>query len=413
MTEIWHEYVQPAAALAALLPGWLWLLIGIQLAANAALAVVLLRRRRRQRAPESGTARAALPLYERILTLAGVILACGMDADGMWTVFRDRLNMPFPLRVALFAFLPVVMIGLALKARRNYINSEADQPSTGPEGRALWATAAGSAIVASLAATNASAVALRLLAPLVAAWLYHREIVGERAAGHGMSVDQVTSWFTRWLVRHGLKSATTTSLTEDDLARRVSVLARRAYRMHTLKAAGWWRAPWALVAEIRWNWIVQRPTYARLVANPACMQRVRHQLAVLYQATDGTTAKSVEDLEPWRPDPTASEDAAIRRAKRWSPPVQQQLPPTPATPPAGHDKPATRTTGTGTPSQAQLLKAAWRAELAKTGRDLTPKELMERVPGAVNAESVKTELKRIRREARADGLLPASGAGTD
>lgn len=348
--------------------------VGAILAA-AGIAVILLRRFRKKK-PRKG-----IPWYERMFTFLAIGLGTGMDADGMWTAFRDELHMTFGACVILFAFLPVVLINLAMKARRNLIDSPDDHLSTGREGKAMWVIAATSAMIASSTAENLTSFLTRLGAPLVVAWLWHQEIVSERAIQRGSTGQQVAGMLKQWMVRIGLSAPPAGSLTEIDAARRIAKLATWAYRFNTgNKLVSW-------IAERRWDSARTRPAYQRILTNPHTRVQYRLLLLDLYRQRDATSKDGVEKNDEWEmPEwATRPQISAPRRPAATASAALPQASPTDAV----DDDPAPRLSAADDEPVLDQLRRQYPAEVPSIGA-------VKRIAGGLSASGKCSQSRAIR-----------------
>jgi hypothetical protein len=240
---------------------------------------------------------------EGLLTLIAAGIATGVAGTGMWRFFGDVLHIDnVVLRGALFAFLEIALLTEALRARRNLlddIDRQAERPTTGVDGKAVWVFAAMSGVLASLDARSVAEAVARLAAPLVAAWLWERGLASHRRQA---STSRKVAWRLtpeRILVKLGLAEATGRGVAEVDAARRIARLGRTAVRFHTTpidtrarrRAANRLRRQMELANE-----------HLNLASDPAVRNLVRAHLAVLYQAEIGTSPDAVKDLSAWSAD---------------------------------------------------------------------------------------------------------------
>ncbi len=125
-------------------------------------------------------------LVANILTMFAAALATMVSASGMWKFFTDVLG-PSPLRIVFFAYLEIALFASALLARTRLLR-EPEKGSTGVDGVAVWVLAALTAGLSALDADSFREVCLRLVAPLVAAWMWERVLAAERSARLGKAV---------------------------------------------------------------------------------------------------------------------------------------------------------------------------------------------------------------------------------
>lgn len=287
--------------LADVVPAYLWQ----GLAAVVLLAVVVraIRKRRGHR---------AAPKSDKLMTFFGAAVATGVVGTGMWAFFGDTLGIHNPyLRAALFAFFEIAMLASALRSRRFRLDraaaqskddGDADSHEVDVDGVAVWVLALLSGTLAATHEHTAGAVGLRLVAPLIAAWLWERGLAGELRQFRRDTTRRTINWKispVRVAVWLRLAEADDREVGQVDRARRVARFARTAYRLHTLETD---KALRVRVAVARWRLrrqVEQINEHLSLATDRSVMVAVRAHLATLYQARTGTTPDSVADLTPW------------------------------------------------------------------------------------------------------------------
>lgn len=323
-------------------------LIGAAATALALLVlVVVMARVARQRSRVSGRAPGRGRALENVLTFAAAGVATGVAAVGMWRFFGDVLEIESVyLRSALFAFLEISLFVSAIRARRNLLDDSerltadrvkaeaaleaavteadretakktvaavvAERPSTGVDGIAVWVLAGMSGVFAAMDTTKFAEAVFRLVAPLVAAWLWERGMAAERRR-HRRGSGQINWRITpeRVLVALGIAEPSGRAVGEVDAARRKAMLARSAYRLHMLRAFGAWSwrislATWRLRRQIQ-----QAAEHIGLASDVAVRQEVRVHLATMYQVVEGTSPQAVADLAPWSSPEPADRTASV------------------------------------------------------------------------------------------------------
>jgi hypothetical protein len=141
---------------------------------------------------------------QRVVTLLGAAIATGLSAQGMYVFFRD--SVPAVLRIVFFAFLEIMVLGSALRAKA----SMQEKYSAGIDGVAMWTFTILSAILAATHAHGIGETLFRLSVPLAAAWAWEREMKLERRRRTGRSGLNWTAgptrrrcgnWTRRWTAR--------------------------------------------------------------------------------------------------------------------------------------------------------------------------------------------------------------------
>lgn len=284
-------------------PGW------AVAAVTLAFALVALRAARSVKA-----ARASGDLNQRFdaftnLAVAG--LATAVSANGMWRFFGDQLHIHGPERIALFAYLEIMLAQSAVRARRvvqERIERILATKKDDPEGInvhqvMVWTVAGLSGVLAALDAPGFGPKIMRLAAPLLAAAAWEighwADLVSaRRKAGLGRVRSRV-AWRVspeRLLVWLRLAEPTARDAGEVDQTRRITSLARAAYRAHTAPA-GSRRRRW-------WEWRLRRLAFAAinhadLGADPEVARGVQMRLAAAFQLVEGTSRAAVAHLQPW------------------------------------------------------------------------------------------------------------------
>ena len=173
---------------------------------------------------------------EDVLTLVAAVIATTVQAMGMWRFFDVTLHVDGPLRALLAAFIEVAMFVEALRARRNVVESE--DHTAGIDGAAVWALAGLSAVLSSLDARSFAEAVFRLVVPTVAAWLWERLMAAERRRAKARRRINWRLTPERVLVWLGLAEAADRTAGEVDAHRKLTRVARAAYRVRRLTAAG-------------------------------------------------------------------------------------------------------------------------------------------------------------------------------
>lgn len=283
---------------------WLGVLVGVIAAAGVAVSLYRLVRSLMKRGT---TQPAAVPVKEKkpgtrldnLLTLAAAGVAESVGATGMWSLFTNVLKLPLWARLALFAFLSLATLTSALRARRNL---RRPPYRAGVDGVAVWVLAGLSAALSALDSHSLPEVAVRLAAPLVAAWLWERGLASARKQQDGGQPVRRIRWrisVERIAVVLRLADSTDRTAGEVDKQRWLGIVARAAVRLDALqehKAASW-RVNRARRRLRRLT--VKASQRMGLASNAAVRVQLREYLAVLYQVEAETSRDAVAGLSPW------------------------------------------------------------------------------------------------------------------
>ncbi|MET0416623.1 MAG: hypothetical protein ABW022_11450 [Actinoplanes sp.] len=248
---------------------------------------------------------------DKLLTFLAAAVATGVVATGMWKFFGDVLNIHNPYaRVALFAFFEIAMLASAFRSRRFRLDRAAKREADPThvenridvDGIAVWVLAALSGLFAAADENTTAGKAVRVVAPLLAAWMWERGLAGELMQfTRGAKRLNLRITPERVLVWLGIAEPSGRQIGEVDRKRRVAQFARTAYRLNTLieQDGPQWRVSW-----LRWR--LRRLTEAanehlRLATDAQLLGEVRAQLALLYGVEQGTSRSAVADLTPLTP----------------------------------------------------------------------------------------------------------------
>ncbi|WP_245401547.1 hypothetical protein [Nocardia albiluteola] len=170
---------------------------------------------------------------EQAGTLVAAAIATGVSAQGMWVFFDKSLHLTLSLRIMFFAFLEIMVLTSALRAR----SAQQVSGSAGIDGVAMWVLTCLSAVLAATDADNLGTVLIRLSAPLVAAWGWERSMALERRrSGMGGINWRITP--ERMLIRLGFADPTDRTAGEAAQQRRLIDVALAADRARTLRDTG-------------------------------------------------------------------------------------------------------------------------------------------------------------------------------
>ena len=241
-------------------------------------------------------------LVANILTIIAAALATMVSASGMWKFFTDILG-ETPLRIAFFAFIEIALFASALLARSRLLRDPATG-TTGVDGIAVWVLAGLTATLSALDSDSFREVCLRLVAPLVAAWMWERALAAERNVRLGKTAHRINWTLTpeRILVWLRLAEASDRDVTEVDRARRRANLGRARLHLHLLqtKKSYAWRIRRAHRAVIRQA--MAAAEHIGLADFPdATNEREAMQMymATLYGFVDATSPQAVAHLNAW------------------------------------------------------------------------------------------------------------------
>jgi len=287
----------------------------VSLGALAAVGLLLLVANRLRAMKEH---RATL-LVANLLTIIAAGLATMVSASGMWKFFTDILGAT-PLRIALFAFIEIALFASALLARSRLLR-EPDKGTTGVDGVAVWVLAGLTATLSALDSDSFREVCLRLVAPLVAAWMWERALAAERNVRLGKISRRINWAITpeRILVWLRLAEASDRDVTEVDRARRRAKLGRTRLHLHLLqsKKSYAWRVRRAHRAVIRQAMAAAEHIGLADIPDAANeRQAMQMYMATLYGFVDATSPQAVAHLNAWRyeTEPRHATDEAVRSA---------------------------------------------------------------------------------------------------
>jgi hypothetical protein len=244
-------------------------------------------------------------LVANLLTVIAAALATMVSASGMWKCFTDILG-PSPLRIVFFAYIEVALFASAFLARARLVREPA-KGTTGVDGAAVWVLAAITASLSALDASSFREICLRLVAPLVAAWMWERALAAERSVRLGNTVAHIHWAVTieRILIWLRLAESSDRDVSEIDRARRRARLGRARLRLHLLqnKKAATWRIRRAHNRVIRQA--MHAAEHVGLADFPDAAderEAIQMYMATLYGVIDATTPEAVAHFNAWRPN---------------------------------------------------------------------------------------------------------------
>ncbi|WP_051193314.1 hypothetical protein [Nocardia jiangxiensis] len=171
---------------------------------------------------------------EQAGTLLAAAIATGVSAQGMWVFFDKSLHLTLSLRIMFFAFLEIMVLTSALRAR----SAQQVSGSAGIDGVAMWVLTCLSAVLAATDADNAGTVLIRLSAPLVAAWGWERSMALERRRSGALGGINWRITPERMLIRLGIADPTDRTAGEAARQRRLIDVALAADHARTLRETG-------------------------------------------------------------------------------------------------------------------------------------------------------------------------------
>ncbi len=263
------------------------------------------------------TASRAADITTATLTFTAAIFATSVAGVGMWRFFGDVLHLDnLWLRGTLFAFLEVALFVSAIRARRNLLEdlarltaegADTRRASTGVDGAAVWAFAAMSGVFSALDGRTWGERAFRLVAPLVAAWLWERGLAAHRRRARNVRLFRGVDWagiVERIMVRLRLLRVAERTATEVERARRVARLAALRHRVFRLERRRAWQ--WRIArATRRFEAAMAKANEEFGFAEDAALRSaLQLNLAVLYRAVEGTNPEAVARLAPWGETPS-------------------------------------------------------------------------------------------------------------
>ncbi|WP_216900737.1 hypothetical protein [Nocardia alni] len=195
--------------------------VGVLAVAGLAFQIIRFARRRGLTGEQAGT-------------LLAAAIATGVSAQGMWVFFDKSLHLTLSLRIMFFAFLEIMVLTSALRAR----SAQQVTGSAGIDGVAMWVLTCLSAVLAATDADNVGTVLIRLSAPLVAAWGWERSMALERRRSGTLGGINWRITPERILIRLGIADPTSRTAGEVALQRRLIDVALAADRARTLRETG-------------------------------------------------------------------------------------------------------------------------------------------------------------------------------
>lgn len=242
-------------------------------------------------------------LVANMLTIIAAALATMVSASGMWKFFTDILG-ETPLRIAFFAFIEIALFASALLARSRLLRDPATR-TTGIDGIAVWVLAALTASLSALDSDSFREACLRLVAPLVAAWMWERALAAERNVRLGNTSRRINWAVTpeRVFVWLRLAEAANRDVSEVDRARRRAKLGRARLHLHLLQSnkAFAWRIRRAHRTVIRYAMAAaEHIGLADLPDATNEREAIQMYMATLYGFVEATSPQAVAHLNAWQ-----------------------------------------------------------------------------------------------------------------
>ncbi|RDI65222.1 hypothetical protein [Nocardia pseudobrasiliensis] len=286
---------------------------------------------------------------EQIGTVVAAAIATGVSAQGMWVFFEESLHLTLSLRIMFFAFLEIMVITSALRARA----AQRHGGSAGVDGIAMWVLTCLSAVLAATDADNLGTLLIRLSAPLVAAWGWERSMALERRRAGQLTRINWRLTPERILIRLGLADPTDRTASEVATQRRLIEVALAHDRARSLRDshAGTWRTRRAMSR-------LQKAMRAAveeggLVTAPRQREVLLDMIGVL---SSTSTLVDMELPNPWlpvppdnrpRPDPATTDPAETTGVDPY-PTAPLGVPPSDAVAASAVNGPTTAGIATGT-----------------------------------------------------------------
>lgn len=271
--------------------------VGVLSTAVAALALVAYRSRR------AGRQRMAV---DRLMTFTGAVVATAVVGTGMWQFFGDVLHINNKAaRVALFAFFEIAMLASALRSRRFRLDTARQQTQDDSrrkvdvDGIAVWVLALLSGLFAATDQDSAAGAGLRIVAPLIAAWLWERGLAGElrqftrqrsKRLHLRISVERV-------LVFLRIAEPAGRDIADVDRGRQLAKLATARYRLNSLPEKSRLRRP--IVSWLYMRRVAALNERLGLADDLELTREFQMNLAALYRAVESTTPEALAGLDPW------------------------------------------------------------------------------------------------------------------
>lgn len=225
---------------------------------------------------------------DRLLAWIAAAIATGVSGTGMWVVADKALHLGGPLRGVLFGFAEIGLLSSAIRARRHH----RAHGRGGPDAAAVWVIAAAAGAVSAMESSSVPEVMVRLCAPLLAAWLWHRGLDDTDGTSRAREAITMRLSIRRLLVALRLAEPGTVGLADVDRTRRLNAIVLAALRHEDSTGRARARAARRLERAGR---------RARGNLDPAGIGHVRTMLAAVYGMRHGVSRAALADLTPWQP----------------------------------------------------------------------------------------------------------------
>jgi hypothetical protein len=242
------------------------------------------------------------------LTILAAAVATATALNGMWHVFGDALGLDVWARLVLVGFLEIPLVTSAIRARVAILEGR----TPGGDGAAMWVLAVISAVLSAADAATTLARALRLVVPLVAAWMWHQSLAADRrTTARANAADQepiAWRWSPRRLaVRLGLADPVERSGTDVAKARRLARLTKVRLRLAVLSTPMPRLLAWLTLRSARRAvaaWRLQRQALAavehlRLGCDPTVIAAITSTVAAVVGLADATDPEALAATSPW------------------------------------------------------------------------------------------------------------------
>ena len=268
---------------------------------------------------------------QNALTFLVYLLATVASADGMWTFFGDVLHMTYlPLRASVFSIFEAAVLVSALRARQARLDDI--ESKGGVDALAVWVFAALSGVFSASHETQLAARGVRLVLPLLAAYMFERSTSAEQGdvrQAEGERRKRLVLRFSpeRILVALGLADPTDRSIETVNRDRVIARLATLSVRK-TLAVKDKDRVK----ATERFQAALEKANERYgLAVDLKLMAQLRASVALLLNSGDATSPEAVQSANPWTRTPavrtTSSAQASSQSASRGGRAGRQQPPP--------------------------------------------------------------------------------------